>query len=151
VEPLEGLHLGLGRRVVVRLAGVGSRDPAGDVGVGVGAGRRQVAHRAALYERLAHGLARPDRKLRGGEDRIRERLLEDAHRGHVVGRAGDGIGEGPSIRSDRVHEVRPGDHRRGGGDRERRARGAAPPHQRAVGQHHAVAQSRQLHRLTAAV
>ena len=50
--------------VVVGLAGVGARDPAGDVGLGVGARRRQVAHRPARDERLADRLPGADRELR---------------------------------------------------------------------------------------
>ena len=66
--------------VVVGLAGVGSRDPGDDVGLGVGARRRQEPHRPARDERLADRLPGPGRELGGGEDRVGERRLEDADR-----------------------------------------------------------------------
>ena len=64
--------------VVVGLAGVGARDPADDVGLRVDARRREVAHRPPGHERLADRLPRPGRELRGGDDRVGERGLEDA-------------------------------------------------------------------------
>ncbi len=135
----------------VGLAGARAGDPAGDVGLRVGPGRGQVAHRPPRHERLAGRLPRPDRELRRGEDRVDDGGLLDPNRLGRHRAPGDPVDRHPPVRRGGIDEVGPGDHGRGGRDVQALALRRAPRLRAAVGQHHPVAERRQHQRLPAAV